>query len=94
MRIGRMINAAIGATKDRYYVTRGARKNLTGIDLRYYKSLKQETGASVHNPIKVIKNWQKAYHKNIAQLKILENLNKPFEHPSTISKIFHRLTNK
>ena len=59
-----------------------------------YKNLKEETGASVHNPIKVIKNWQKAYHKNIAQLKILENLNKPFEQQSTISKIFHRLTNK
>lgn len=94
MRIERMINAAIGATKDRCYITRGAKQKLEGIDLQYYKDLQKSTGASVHNPIKVIKNWYKAYNKNLEKLKIIEDLNRPFKKPTIINEIFHKLTKK
>lgn len=94
MRIDRIINAAITATRDRRYITRAAKRKLTGVELRYYTSLKEHTGESVHNPIKVIQNWYKAYDKNLKTIKLVEDLNKPFKKPSIINQIFHRITHK
>lgn len=94
MRINKMINAAITATRDRRYITRASKKELTGLDLKFYTSLKEHTGESVHNPIQVIKNWKRAYNKNLQTINLVEDLNKPFKKPSIIKQIFHRLTNK
>lgn len=94
MRIGRMINAAITATRDRRYITRASKKDLTGVDLKFYTSLKEHTGESVHNPIQVIKNWKRAYNKNLQTINLIESLNAPFKKTSKLSRIFHRLTNK
>ena len=52
------------------------------------------SGPSVHNPIKVVKSWYKAYNENLKRLKLIEDLNKPFKKPSIIKQIYHRLTKK
>ncbi len=94
MRIQRTINAAIGATKDRRDITCGSKQKLEGIDLQIYKGLTDTSGPSVHNPIKVMKSWYRAYNSNIKKYKEIEELNKPFKKPSIIKQIFHRITKK
>ena len=94
MNIQRTINAIIGATQDRRNITRDSKRKLDGIELRCFKTMESISGPSVHNPVKVVKSWYKAYNENIKRLKLIEDLNKPFKKPSLIRQIFHRQTNK
>ena len=94
MKIQRTINAIIGATKDRRNITRDSKRKLEGIELRCFKTMENISGPSVHNPIKVVKSWYKAYKEYVKRLKLIEDLNKPFKKPSIIKQIYHKLTKK
>ena len=94
MKIQRTINAIIGATKDRRDISRSSKIKLDPMEQRYYQRLENISGPSVHNPIKVVKSWYKAYNENVKRLKLIEDLNKPFKKPSIIKQIYHRLTKK
>ena len=94
--IERRINAAIGATMDRRFITKRAKKESTlkGIDLQYYNDLKKVSGPSVHNPVKVAKNWIKAYNHNITRLKNVEAWNAPFKKQSQVAQIAKTILSK
>lgn len=80
-------DAALNATRDRITITKGAKKKLTGTDLRYYSKLKSISGPSVHNPNKVVKSWIKAYRHQIERAKWIKQMEQPFKSPGVVSKI-------
>lgn len=94
MQIMRTINAAIGATKDRKFISKAAKGKIAPNEKHYCQLLMETSGPSVHAPNKVIKSWIKAYQENVQRIKNIEAINKPFEKHSTMSRIYHRLTNK
>lgn len=96
MKIQRIVNAAIGATLDRRDVTVLSKKtdHLSSRKYESYKILKKQSGPSVHNPIKVIKNCIKAYHANIERQKMIEHLNAPFKEQSRTSQIAKKIIRK
>lgn len=99
MRIKRLIiNAAIGATLDRRFISKASKAKLDRVDLQYYKKLEQVSGPSVHNPVKVLRNWNLAFKDNLKRQRYIESMNVPFKQKSNIStglnRIFHRTTNK
>lgn len=96
MRIERIINAAIGATLDRRDVTVLSKnlKNLSQEKCTSYKILSEKSGPSVHNPVKVIKSWVRAYHANIERQKMIECLNAPFKHETLANKIVTKVARK
>ena len=80
-------NAALWATHDRIDVTKmSKRQNLSKFEKNYLDLIKEESGPSVHNPIKVVKNWIKAYQQNLIKQKTIVAINAPFKHPSFIKK--------
>ena len=79
-------NATICATYDRRDVSNmSKRKVLSPVEKTYLNELVTQTGPSVHNPIKVIRNWFKAYQKKI------EAINAPFQKISFIKKIIKHM---
>lgn len=92
MNIRTYYNAALGATYDRIDVTRmSKKKNLAPVDKSYLNKLQTTSGPSVHNPIKVIRNWVKAYQQNIARQKEIEAIKAPFQKMSFIKKIMKHI---
>ncbi len=98
MRIERTIKSIIGATKERKFISQNAcmknRQNLETMDRKYYQDLVNTSGPSVHNPIKVLKNWRKAYIDNLERNKLIDEINKPFKKPTLIKKIITKLFKK
>lgn len=85
-------NAAICATYDRRDVRNmSKRKVLSPVEKSYLNELVTQTGPSIHNPIKVIRNWFKAHHQNIARQKEIEAINAPFQKISFIKKIIKHM---
>ena len=80
-------DAALNATKDRITITKGAKKQLTGTDLRYYNKLKSISGPSVHKPNRIVKSWIRAYNHQIEREKWIARLQQPFKTPSIARKI-------
>lgn len=92
MSIKTYYNAAICATYDRRDVRNmSKRKVLSPIEKSYFNELVTQTGPSVHNPIKVIRNWFKAYQQNIVRQKEIEAINAPFQKISFIKKIIKHM---
>jgi len=87
LRIEKIYTAAVGATADRRVVSKGAKGKLPKEEIRFYNMLKASTGASTHNPVKVVKNWRRAYIANMERVKMIEQLNAPFKHQSAVRKI-------
>lgn len=69
------INAAIGATMDRIDVRKLSGRTLVREDDMFYKNLVNESGASSNNPLKMLKNWKKAYSANLRKNIMICNLN-------------------
>jgi len=76
MKIYPRINAAIGATMDRIDVRKLSGKTLIREDDIFYKNLVNESGVSSNNPLKMIRNWKKAYSANLRKNILIYNLNK------------------
>ena len=96
MKIEIIVNAAIGATLDRRDVT-ALSKNLGTLSPRKqssYEILSQKSGPSVHNPIKIVKNWIRAYHANIERQKMIEQLNAPFKDKTATKIIAAKIARK
>ena len=93
MKIMKVMNALIGATYDRRFISRNA-KNLSmdNIDKRYYDSLVKKTGPSTHQPVQIVKSWYKAYQSNIKKLDMIEQINDSFTTKGFVSRIFNRIT--
>lgn len=90
MKITKIMNAAISATKDRQVVTRGAKGKYTdAFDNIYYRNLEKESGPSTHNIKSIIRFWYKAYQANMDRLNLVDSLNAPFkkQHKSFLDKI-------
>lgn len=96
MRIERIVNAAIGATLDRRDVTVLSKnlKNLSPRKQSSYEILREKSGPSVHNPVKVVKNWIRAYHANIERQKMIEQLNAPFKEQTVTKRIATKIARK
>lgn len=94
MHVMRTVNAAICATQDRRLISKAAKGKIPPERKWFCQALERYSGPSVHAPNKVVKSWIKAYQHNIERIKMIEELNKPFETPSIASRIYHRLTHK
>lgn len=97
MKIQRTINAVIGTVYDRRTITTVAKGKGDSIDKNIAVRLSEISGPSVHMysaPKRTLISWYKAYQNNLKKQKWIEEINKPFEKPSTMKKIFHRITNK
>lgn len=68
------INSIIGATKDRLDVRRLKNRRLEGIDKHFYDCLVKESGPSTNNPIKMWKNWKKAYLAKLKKFTMVHNI--------------------
>lgn len=85
-KISRIYNAAVGATMDRVLITKGAKGKIDKDDLQMYEILKKTTGASTHNPVQVLKNWNKAYKSNYLRQLRIEAINNQFKTKSNLIK--------
>lgn len=96
MKIIKIMNAAIGATQERRFISHNAKKllGMDNIDRRYYDSLVKTTGPSTHKPVQIAKSWYKAYQSNMQKLDMIERINAPFRSKGFVSKIFNRMTRK
>lgn len=88
MIIQRIYNAAIGATYDRAQITKDAKhvRKLDKIEFDCYKKMRATSGPSVHNPIKIAKNWKLAFLENLKRQKMIEDLNAPFKKVGVFAK--------
>ena len=82
-----MYTAAVNATRDRIFISKASKRNLSEADLAYYKILKAQSGPSVHKPKRVIKSWLRAYNHQIEKCKWISQIEQPFKQKSTIRKI-------
>lgn len=88
MKIQRIINSAIFATQDRRFVNKASKVNLDKVDSYLYESLKQTSGEPAKGFKESLVAWKKAYNSHMDRFELIDSLNKPFEKPSLISKIF------
>lgn len=92
MKIIKIMNAAIGATQERTYITKNARKQLDDrVEQIYYNKITQETGPSTHKPVQIAKSWYKAYKLNMERQNLVEELNKPFKTKGAIVSIIEKM---
>jgi len=67
MKIQRMLNSAIEATRERRFISKAPNRNLDRLDRMYLDRLVEISGPSVHSVNKIIKNWKRAYDYNMAK---------------------------
>lgn len=86
--IGRIYNAALSATHDRYFITKASRKKkLSTIDQNLKAYVEQTSGPSTNNVIEAAKRWGKAYKTGVQRIKKTERIENQFKTPSIISEI-------
>jgi len=95
MKIVKIMNAAIGATQERCFITKKAGKQtLDKTERMYYDKLYETTGPSTHRPVQIVKSWYKAYKLNMDRLDLVDELNAPFKHKGSLATFIERIFNK
>lgn len=92
LKIERIYNAAVGAIRDRRFITKAANRNLDKDEVILYNILKNTSGPSTNNPIQMVKSWKKAYNANTLRLLKIEALNAPFKTQSGFSKLVDKVS--
>ncbi len=92
MKIEKIVNAAICATKERRFVARNSKKPIIdNLDRDYYNILTKVSGTPAENPVQSIRNWYRAYQVNMQRENIIESLNKPFKTRGIIASIVDKI---
>lgn len=92
-KISRIYTAAERATLNRYFVNRYAHghvkkdKVTQSIDSQLYKVLVEESGPSTSNPVKMLKNWKRAFKQSMEVIRTEDRINSLFKEPSMFSQI-------
>ncbi len=89
--IVRMYRAAVNATRDRIYITRASKRNLSDLDSAYYRKLRASSGPSVHKPKRIIKSWIRAYNHQMERAMWIAKIEQPFKKNSVAKRIIEAI---
>ncbi len=94
MKLTKIINAAIYATKDRKFISQNAQRHLPdSIDQNYYNIMVKKTGAPTDNTMESMKSWYKAYKNHMERQNFVDSINNSFKRKNIISTIIDKIFN-
>ncbi len=97
-KVNRVINAAIGATMDRRFISKAAKGKIPADEINYSKILVDISGPSANNFKDSCARWHKAYLSNLSRIKLIEEVNAPFKQDNSairfIKNIIQSIKNK
>lgn len=92
MRILKVVNAAIVATKERRFIARNSKKQLLNpADQVYLNALTHISGEPSKKFSQQMRNWYKAYQADLARQQLVEDLSKPFQKKGKIATFIERI---
>ena len=81
------ISSIVGATLDRFDVRFPCRVDKDPVQREFIRHLIEKSGKSTNNPIKMIKNWKRAYDANLKKNMMISNLKDTMAKSSKLDKI-------